>query len=360
MKKSFFEYLGLADMEKVHSQFLAWVLSDDCNAIKSEGRRCLFENLFGVGEQITQIQTERNNIDIFIQTENHIVVIENKIKSSQHSNQLEKYKEYCTKNFPESEHHFFFLTLIAEYAPDEDWHQLSYSTIYKELNSLELEKNDAHSSIVREYLIFLRRLDEVVNDFNKEAAKYEMVFLDGSKKKQDKKRDDYNGENNENKWFIATNQLETILQKSALICLNSKLELKGTTIGETHGTAILDNIYLQEKISYNKDSFLTKLQVQGSTIKFCFETEIKNHKESKITWRIIDSMNALLLNNPNFGYKRLNKPRKKSGIWDYISISKTMNPPYWNMEPEDFVCYIKKEIENGKELTKTLEAHLKK
>jgi len=357
MTKSFFEYLGLADMEKVHSQFLAWVLSDDCNAIESEGRQCLFKNLFGVDEQITEIQTERNNIDIFIQTENNIVVIENKIKSSQHSNQLDKYKKYCTENFPKSETHFFFLTLIDEHASDKDWHQLSYSTIYSHLNNLNLKKNATHSSIIKEYLIFLKRLDEVRKDFNKEVSKYEMVFRDGNKKKQDKKRDDYTGEKKDYKWFIATNQFETILQKSILIPLNNKLKLKETNVIETHGTAILDNIYIEKNISYNKDIFLTKLQIQGATIKFCFETKIKGHKEIKITQGIIASMETLLRENPNFGYKRLNRPRKKLG--DYISISKKMNPSYWNMKPDDFVCYVEKEIENGKELTKCLVALLK-
>lgn len=360
MKKSFFEYLGLADMEKVHSQFLAWVLSDDCNAIESEGRQCLFKNLFGFDEKITQIQTERNNIDIFIQTENNIVVIENKIKSSQHSNQLEKYKKYCRENFPKSLPHFFFLSLIDEDASDNDWHQLSYSTIYSQLNSLKLEKNDSHSSIIKEYLIFLKRLDEVIKDFNKEVARYDMVFRDGSKKKQDKKRDDYNGDKKENLWFIATNQLETILQKSILSHLNTKLKLKDTTIVETHGTAILDNIYLEKNIIYNKDVFVTKLQIQGSTMKFCFETKIKGHKENKITKEIRDSMEFLIRKNPKFGYLRLNKPKKKSGIWDYISISKTMSPSYWKMKQDDFVSYVEKEIENGKELSKSLEALLKK
>lgn len=63
--------------------------------------------------------------------------------------------------------------------------------------------------------------------------------------------------------------------------LNTKLKLKDTTIVETHGTAILDNIYLEKNIIYNKDVFVTKLQIQGSTMKFCFETKIKVTRKIK-------------------------------------------------------------------------------
>jgi hypothetical protein len=37
-----------------------------------------------------------------------------------------------------------------------------------------------------------------------------------------------------------------------------------------------------------------------------------------------------------------------------------MSPSYWKMKQDDFVSYVQKEIENGKELSKSLEALLKK
>ena len=117
MKKSFFEYLGLADVERIHSQFLAWVLSPDCNAVNQIERKNLFREIFNVNGTITDIQTERNRIDILISTAKDIIVIENKIKSSQHSNQLENYRKFCKKSFPFHKIHYFFLTLIKEKQP---------------------------------------------------------------------------------------------------------------------------------------------------------------------------------------------------------------------------------------------------
>ncbi len=81
ISKSFFEYLGLADVERIHSQFLAWVLSENCNALDQKERDLLLFNLFGVSGPVVSIQTERNRIDILLETATDVIVIENKIKS---------------------------------------------------------------------------------------------------------------------------------------------------------------------------------------------------------------------------------------------------------------------------------------
>ena len=45
MRKSFFEYLGIADIERVHSQFFAWIFSSDCQAIDSTYKNDLLKKL---------------------------------------------------------------------------------------------------------------------------------------------------------------------------------------------------------------------------------------------------------------------------------------------------------------------------
>lgn len=137
--KNFFDAIGMASMEKIHSAVIGWMLSDECEALTISERSELLYTLFGCGnEEKTPIKTIRaevevNNIDIlFITNEGDkdqaCWVIENKIKSNQHSDQLDKYynivkgneftnnrgikkKIETYKNFTPS---FCFLTLVKE------------------------------------------------------------------------------------------------------------------------------------------------------------------------------------------------------------------------------------------------------
>lgn len=352
MIKSFFEYLGLADVERVHSQFLAWVLSEDCSAIESTEKLSLCKNLFQIEGQKIQIHTERNNIDILIQTATDIVVIENKIKSSQHSNQLYNYKHYCDVEFPNHIKHFFFLTLIGEKTSDDDWKRLSYSNIYEELKSLNLKQNNTHSSIINEYLIFLERLNLVLSDFNANPKNYDIVFFDGHKKKQDKKHSDYK---NENEWFIASNQLETILQKSFLSLLVDEIKPQTGTVNETRGAALVDFI-IKNDIEFNGRKYSTGIQLQGNTVKFFFVISDK-YNESKKEWvnEVVSLMGNISKDETNnFGYKKLNKPTKLT----FISISKKLVNNYWHMS--DLKKFVQLEIENGGKITELLTNHLTK
>jgi hypothetical protein len=57
--------------------------------------------------------------------------------------------------------------------------------------------------------------------------------------------------------------------------------------------------------------------------------------------------------NNNFGYKKLNRPRRLS----FISISKKLDSNYWHMS--DLKEFVLREIENGKKITGMLIEHLK-
>lgn len=96
---NFFNAIGVADMEKVHSAVIGWMLSDKCNAFDIKEKSTLLCNLFQENVCVFKtiiVQVEVYNIDILIETEDNLGnkecwVIENKIKSNQHSNQLDKY-----------------------------------------------------------------------------------------------------------------------------------------------------------------------------------------------------------------------------------------------------------------------------
>src|SRR4051812_10929012 len=115
-QKSFFEYLGIAHMERMHSQMLAWIFSKDCCALNSQSKVTLLNKIFHLenDRKILNVHTESNNIDILIETDKEIIIVENKIKSSQHSNQLTRYQDYCNKNYINVKPKFYYLTFIDE------------------------------------------------------------------------------------------------------------------------------------------------------------------------------------------------------------------------------------------------------
>lgn len=353
MKKSFFEHLGLADLERIHSQFLAWVFSPDCDAFDKEERNILFENIFKESGQIKDIITEQNGIDILIFTTTDLIVIENKIKASQHSNQLNKYREFCDKDFPNLSKHYFFLTLIGEKAIDTYWKPLSYSKILEHLSKLKLKTNNNHSAIINEYKLFLENLDIVVSDFRSNVKKYDFVFLDGHKRKQDKKRSDYNDNENEIKWFIASNQLETILQKNFLSLLAAEIVTKNKIpieikIGETRGAALIDFI-LCKNIEFEGKKYKTLIELQRKNLKFTFLSDDYNLSVKASIKNIVPLMTELLKTN-DFNYNKLNLAKK----YAYVSISKRIDESYWHKSVEDLANFILLEIENGNTMSNQL------
>ncbi len=348
-KKSFFEYLGIADIERIHSQVFAWLFSNDCTALNSRQRNQLIKEIFKLENigNILNTQTERGKIDILIQTDKEIIVIENKIKSSQHSDQLHTYKNYCEEEFRGYTKHFYFLTLIGEKTNHNDnyWNRITYTDVYKALKLVELNNNDTHSVIITEYVNLLERLTSVLEDFTKNVKDYDMVFQDGGKTKGEKINVSYE---NPNKQFIADNQLETILQKTYLASIVEKI---GTgRITETRGDALID-FPLTEHIEYQGNKYSTMLEIQGDNLKFAFMI-MDNYPQSDKKWiaDIIPMMEKLLEIENKAGFVKLNKPKSKA----YVSISKKLKTPYWRMEMDKLIEFIKTEIANGQNLTDKL------
>ena len=104
-QKGFFEFIAAADSEKVHSQTIGWIFSDNCDVFDSiDKSKILNELIFEASEENedftpSNTQVEFDDIDILIETKKWLIVIENKIKSSQHSNQLYKYEYITAQNF---------------------------------------------------------------------------------------------------------------------------------------------------------------------------------------------------------------------------------------------------------------------
>ena len=53
MNGSFFDRIGVADMEKVHSAVIGWIFSDDCKAFTNQQKSVLLCSLFDVSPSHT-------------------------------------------------------------------------------------------------------------------------------------------------------------------------------------------------------------------------------------------------------------------------------------------------------------------
>lgn len=264
---NFFDAIGVADMEKVHSAVIGWMLSDKCDAFGSEGlkkRSELLQTIFGVENPIDSFDEiesyiEWMKIDILIVTikdgARKCWLIENKIKSSQHSNQLYRYEEIITNpdnGYASCDKEYCFLTLIPEKPQNNNWKNAKYTALKDGLDhalqNSTLPRNEKHFTILTEYRDCVSNLCDSLSNFldhycQDEFRAYSNVFTDGSLQKEKKSREKVPS-SGKYAGFIRDNGLETIFQKCFLQRIITEADLSSlvNTLHETRGNAFIDFI----------------------------------------------------------------------------------------------------------------------
>ncbi|MCF8448218.1 MAG: PD-(D/E)XK nuclease family protein [Bacteroidia bacterium] len=123
-KPNIFRALGIEKYEIRHSQFLAWLL----NPKETHGlggvflirflRELFIDNRSGEISIIdipklkleeALVKREWRNIDILIELSEVIIIVENKLFSTEHSNQLKRYKEIIHETYPDKKTVFVYL-----------------------------------------------------------------------------------------------------------------------------------------------------------------------------------------------------------------------------------------------------------
>lgn len=365
---NFFNAIGVADMERVHSAVMGWMLSDGCEAFGENGNNVKSNLLCKLFDSNTShifskiaVNVEVFDIDILITTEDQdgkqeCWVIENKIKSNQHSNQLDKYVKIIAgekigkdqkakiitekyKLILEEKRHFCFLTLIDE-EPQGDFRQKWVNFTYKELSGvLEYALNNGnkkheHWIILNEYAKCIKELNNALEDFLTNLSNYKHVFTDGNKRKADKDEQYLNAisrESGQYGRYISECGLETIFQKCYL-GKKWKEHLKTIQkeydwgIFETRGNAMLDIGYPNIKGTSEEEEYNTQIEFQNGT----FKVQILPSKEYIISkegfsqkWKKIFEDKKEELNKDLKDKKpqwRVNSSRSKN-ISRYISLS---------------------------------------
>lgn len=177
-----FETLDAIRAEIRHSNMLAWLMNPSANhGLGDQFLRLFLKYLFAnnrnsIKSEITffdievfnlddiEVRKEWNRVDLLLISESNklIVTIENKVGTEEHSNQLKRYFDIVTKEFPDHRKLFVYLTPDSLTPSDEqNWIIFDYSTIYSILKSiLESKRNSLSNSIfdfLTQYCTVLRR-----------------------------------------------------------------------------------------------------------------------------------------------------------------------------------------------------------
>lgn len=304
MMTNFFNAIGVADMERVHSAVIGWMLSEGCSVFNLETRSDIISTMFGlqpsrVFSQIS-VSVEVFDIDILITTEDQngkqeCWVIENKIKTNQHNNQLDKYVKIIAekyKHIPEANRHFCLLTLIGEEPQgvfSQKWKNCTYNNLSSILECAFKNGNTTHEHwiILNEYAKCIKELNEALSDFLKSPTSYEHVFTDGNKRK-DEKDEQYlqniSSKSGSHGRFISECGLETIFQKCYLgkewdAYLKTTKKEYDWGISETRGNAALDIGYKMIKDTSKEEEYNTQVEFQNGT----FKIQITPSKDNNIS-----------------------------------------------------------------------------
>ena len=341
MNGSFFDKIGVADMEKVHSAVISWMFSDDCCALNKQQKSELLCSLFNVRSvqafNSFEVKVEHHDIDILIITDNDTCwVIENKVKSSQHSNQLDKYydiingipvktgrKTHIIEDYKALNKHFCYLTLVNEQPQyiNNVWVNTTYKDFSKALKDalFNVNPNDDYI-ILKEYLCCITNLAKALDDFINNHQQYPEVFVNGANKKKNTGK------------FVAGKGLETIFQKCFLSHIIDKTQnYRDFDISETHGIALAE-----KKDVLSIGNYKLGIQFQDGS----FKAQILNESiKSNVFWNfwngtITKTNNGVMINNKSFSGWNCNPSKSQKGA--YFSISKRI-PNWYSKSVNDIV-----------------------
>lgn len=170
-KFNIFDALCITHTEIRHSNFLAFIL----DPAESHGQGQLFLkamlmdilkqappelrplspiDLDGIDLRGVEVRREWKNIDLLIicKEPSFLIVVENKVASREHSDQLSRYQKIIADQYPDLPTLFIYLTLDGEEPSSDSWMPYTYSDIYRVFKRIRQTYQNAIGNEVRIFL----------------------------------------------------------------------------------------------------------------------------------------------------------------------------------------------------------------
>lgn len=187
-----FDILKVTRAEIRHSNFLGWLLNPVeghglneivlvrfLRTIFSDSRASLINGLEADSLDFRKVEIRREwqSIDLLLIVDDVVICIENKFDSIEHSNQLKRYYDIVSSNFPSQRKVFVFLTPLAQSAENDSDRYIEYS--YQQIAEM-LERillvygetlSEKVSSYIRDYIQVLKRTIMQTDELNVLAEK---------------------------------------------------------------------------------------------------------------------------------------------------------------------------------------------
>jgi len=168
-----FEAMRWTRQEVRHSSFLRWLLDPlethglGAYCLRSFAKRIAYRasgpqngeptvfDIDGFLFSRTEVLQEWNNIDILVRDdeEHFILVIENKVDSGEHSNQLQRYREIIQEQYPGYRVLYAFLTVAGVEPSDENYIPIDYAELAELVADTVRRRKDQLGDEVRAFML---------------------------------------------------------------------------------------------------------------------------------------------------------------------------------------------------------------
>lgn len=179
-KPNIFSILKIEKVEIRHSNFLAWLLDPSgSHNLNDRVLKWFLKEVFsdqkidwmdeftvdGLSFHTIQIYREYKNIDLILVCDEFVIAIENKILSTEHSNQLSRYEEIVKKDFNNKKHAFIYFTLYGDEPEKEENASIYVNYSYIRFEAILSQIVNIYSDIlpdkafvyIQDYIEILRR-----------------------------------------------------------------------------------------------------------------------------------------------------------------------------------------------------------
>lgn len=315
-----FEILRISKNEIRHSNFLSWLL--DPNESHKLGdiflKRFLREvfssdkfddidqvDVEGLNLNTVEIQREWRNIDVLIKLENVIVCIENKVLSTEHSNQLSRYKKIIETEFPKHKKTYVYLNPDGDSSIEEseNYYPISYEFIVNTLTRIVSVYGESLNSqvenYIKDYITIIKRelmsTDKLTILSKKIYNNHKELFDFIIERKPDVVDE------------IHTLVKELVVQRDGILGSESKVYVRFMT------PLIKDYIYINKNPNgwRNRESFLFEIQFNKDKDQILLRTVVSPSDEMYDSNRISDILQEIEGSKSPYGKKWLVNFHKK-------------------------------------------------